>query len=226
MTDRSTQFDRADYAVRSSGPVPADKLDRIVEALSRCEAYLLPAAQAKLAAMFDRDTLLCLGFLVAVWGGLQFTPVGWLADALVTAAGLYSYAANVSELVEAGTHAALADRDEDLEKAAQEIAKALSDNVIDGLIAFIGGQAFKQLRRGVRGVRSRLLGRRFSAGGEKPLRLPGTKLVGLERSSVQLGEKKKQWEKAAEESAWIVALVGGVTFAAGTAIYVARRKRS
>lgn len=222
---RAAQFDRADYSVRDRGAVPSDGLDRIVEALSRCEAYLLPAARAKLAAMFDRDTLLCLAFLLAVWGGLHFSPVGWLADALVQAAGLAVYLVNAAALIQAGIHAAAAETDEQLEEAAKEMAQALTDNVIDGLLAFFGNGAFQGLRRLVRGIRTRLLGRRFAGGAEKPLRLPG-KLVALERGSVALGKKKKEWEKDAEDKAWLVALIGTGVFVSGGLVYLMRRRRS
>ncbi len=222
MTDRAADFDRADFKVRSPGPVPSEKLDRIVEALSRSRAFLVPAARERLAEMFDRDSLLCLAFLLAIWGGLQFTPIGWVADLLALGAGLYTMAEDAAELVKAGIQAADAETEPELEDAARATARALTDNAIDWLLALAANQAFKALRRAVRAVRSKLLGRRFSAGGEKPLRLP-ERAVQLERAGSYLGKKKKQLE-AGETAAIVVAAVSGALVIGGTAYYARRRR--
>ena len=225
MSDRAARFDRADFTVRSEVAAPSGALDRLLEALSRARSHLLPAAAARLSDLFDRDTLLAFAFLLALWLGLQFTPVGWLADGVVTAAGLLSWATDLEALVDAGRHALTAETDEDLDRAAEEIAKALTDDVIDAVIGVVGGRLFKRLRGWVGSVRGRLIGRRFSGGTEKPLSLSRTQFVGVVRGGERLAKEKKEWEKRAEDSAWMVAAAGGVILVIGGAVYFGRRNK-
>lgn len=223
MSDRAGRFDRADYATRArADEFPSGKLDRILEALTRSVDYLGPAARAKLDQIWDRDTALCLAFLLALWGGLQFTPAGPVADLVIAAAGLYSFVSDFAEIVKGAAQAADAESDEELDKAAQAMAKGLSDTAIDALIALVGGAVFAKLRGLIRAVRGRLLGRRFAGGSEKPLRLGG-KVTGFVETATYLAQKKKSFEQAADDWAWIAALTGGVLLVGGVIVYIGER---
>lgn len=219
---RVRRFDGFD-ASRRDPAVPEAALDRIVEALTRSRAYLPDAARAKLSELWDPDTLLAFGVLLALWAGSQFTPVGWLADAAIAAYGLYATGKNYLGLIQAAYQASQAESDEELELAAHALALAMTDTVVDAIAGLIGAAAFARLRRLLRVVRGRLLPRRFGSGGEKRLTL-GDRLVGtaagvtLERGSVELGKKKKEWQSGA---GWGLGVIGGALLVGGVVSVVA-----
>ncbi len=226
-SSRARKFDGFDRP-KSTPAVPEGGLDRIVEALYRTRNYLSKSAAEKLADLWNSDTALALGVLLAVWAGLQFTPVGWLADVLLAAAGLLSMISDFVELVKAARQAAAAETDGALNEAAQAMAAAITDSIADGIAALIGSWAFARLRRLTRVIRSRLLPRRFGSGTEQRLTLGertppaigkatvADKLigantgVGLAVASVELGKAKKEADHLGNGLGWGLAIVGGV----------------
>lgn len=182
------------------------------------EKYVAPAARAKLAELWDPDTLLGFAFLLALWAGFQFTPVGWLADVLLAAYGFYQLGADI---VKPAYQAATAETDAELEEAAQAMARGLTDATVDAIASLIGGLAFGKLRRLLRIVRKRLLPRRFGSATESRLRLPVRVIgagagAGLSHGSVALGQAKKEYEESAENALrWGAAIAGGLVLVGG-----------
>lgn len=217
---RTRRFDGFDRLAAEGPEVPEAGLDRILEALTRSRAYLPEALERKLMELWDPDTALALAVLLGLWAGLQFTPIGWLADLLAAAYGAASLGADLVHLVEASQHAASAQTDAELDAAAREMAQALTESAAEILAAILGGVLFARLRRLVRLARVKLLPRRFGRGTERALTL-GDRLVGasagvaLETGSPALGQKKKELERAADRLVWGLALAGGTLLVGG-----------
>lgn len=216
---RARQFDGFDRGTPAhTGAVPEAALDRIVEAATRMEKYVAPAVRAKLAELWDPDTLLGFAFLMALWAGFQFTPVGWLADVLLAAYGLYELGADI---VKPAYQAATAETDAQLEEAAQAMARGLTDATVDAIAALIGGLAFGKLRRLLRVVRKRILPRRFGRATESRLVLPARVIgvgagAGLAHGSIALGQAKKEYEESvADVLRWGAAIAGGLVLVGG-----------
>jgi hypothetical protein len=224
---RARRFDGFERLPIEGAAVPEAGLDRILEALTRSRAYLPQAIERKLAELWDSDTALALAVLLGLWAGLQFTPVGWLADLLAAAYGVASLGADLLHLVEASQHAASAETDSALDAAAREMAQALTESAAEILSAILGGVLFARLRRLVRLARVKLLPRRFGRGAERALTL-GDRLIGasagvsLETGSPALGQKKKELERSADRLTWKLALGGG-TLLVGGLVAISRR---
>jgi hypothetical protein len=222
-TNRARKFDGFDRPTEGTPAVPESGLDRILEALHRSRAYFPDAIKAKLSGLWDRDTALAFAVLLAVWAGLQFTAAGWLADLLIAAYGLASFAADLAEVVSAAVDATQAETDSALEDAAKELAASVTESSADVIAGLIGAALFARFRRLVRLARTRLLPRRFGGGMEAPLtladRLPlSTGFgagVGLEQGSEALGQAKKDLEHTWDWLGWGVAIAGGVVLVGG-----------
>ena len=220
---RARQFDGFDRRKPArNDAVPEAALDRILEAAMRMEKYVRPAVRAELAELWDTDTLLGFAFLLTLWAGFQFTPVGWLADVLLAGYGFYQLGADI---VKPAYQAATAETDAALEDAAQAMARGLTDATVDAVAALIGGMAFGKLRRLLRIVRKRLLPRRFAGAAETRLALPERTVgvgagAGLERGSVSLGNAKKDYEQSAAQVLSLgAALVGGLALVGGVVAF-------
>lgn len=217
---RTRRFDGFDRLAAEGPEVPEAGLDRILEALTRSRAYLPEALERKLAELWDPDTALALAVLLGLWAGLQFTPVGWLADLLAAAYGVASLGADLLHLIEASQHAASAQTDAELDAAAREMAQALTESATEIVAAILGGVLFARLRRLVRLARVKLLPRRFGRGTERALTL-GDRFIGasggvaLEAGSIALGQKKKELERSADRLVWGLALAGGTLLVGG-----------
>lgn len=216
---RARQFDGFDRRKPArNDAVPEAALDRILEAAMRMEKYVRPAVRAELAELWDTDTLLGFAFLLTLWAGFQFTPVGWLADVLLAGYGFYQLGADI---VKPAYQAATAETDAALEDAAQAMARGLTDATVDMIAALIGGLAFGKLRRLLRVVRKRLLPRRFAGAAETRLTLTDRVIgfgagAGLERGSIALGHVKKEYQQSvADALSWGAALVGGLALVGG-----------
>lgn len=215
---RVQRFDGFERSQPAPGLASESALDRILETIARSANYMPAAARAKLAELWDPDTALAFGFLLAVWIGVQFTPAGWLVDAALAAYGLYEAGKDFLGLAAAVVQASEAKTETELDAAARAFAAAMTDAVIDAFTAIVGAVAFARLRRLLRAVRSRLLPRRFGGAANRRLTLVD-RIVGAggavtaERAAIELGKKKKDWQRSVNWSLGIVGaaiLVGGV----------------
>lgn len=225
--------------------VPAGTLDRILECLMRSKKYLPAAALAKLSDLFSINTLIAFAVLLAIWGGLQFTPLGWLADAVLAA---YSGYQIFEPLYTAAVEASNAETNAALELSAQHMAAALSGGLLDLIVGLLASGAFDKLRRAIRGVRSSLLpeGSRFleeaetetakTPEGERPTE------KGKTRAEIESAKKSKALEVGRDIAVgaglgsgaialgktvpvWPLALGGAFLLIAGaTAVYAGARK--
>lgn len=134
-------------------------LDRIAEALKRALALLPTAAQAKLKELAEPDSLLGFAIVLGVWGGLQLTPFGIAADALLAAWGALELGKQGVELVAAGVQAADADSEDKLNAAAKRLAEALSALGIDLVASVVANPLFKTIRAAAKAARPRLAGK-------------------------------------------------------------------
>lgn len=219
-TSRARRFDGFERTAAQSPAVPESGLDRILEALTRSRAYVPQTVERKISELWDADTALAFAVLLGIWAGLQFTPVGWLADLLAAAYGVASLGFELLQLVEASQHAAAAQTESELDAAARELAQALTESAAEIIAALVGGVLFARLRRLVRLARVKLLPRRFGRGTETALTL-GDRLLGapagsaLQSGSPALGQKKKELERTADRLVWGLALAGGTLLVGG-----------
>lgn len=140
-------------AIGSRGELPDGGLARIKEALARAWSYLDDEARAKLAALQDEETLWALAVIVAVWGGFQLTPVGWIADAILAVVGAFAVTTDLIELLGGGADAVTANTPEQFDQAARRMAKGIAGLGIDFIAGIIGGTLLATLRRGIRWAR-------------------------------------------------------------------------
>ena len=225
---RARRFDGFDRPKTDAAQIPESGLDRILEALTRSRAYLPAATEAKLAELWDRDTALSFAVLLALWAGLQFTPVGWLADLLLAATGFLTMAGDLVELVLAAKAASDAETDEQLDQSARQLASALTASAADVVAGVIGGVAFSKLRRLVKLSRAKLLPRRFAGGSEGRLTLSEVMTasasgVALERVSIAAAKKKKELEAEASSVLWAAGAAAGAVILVGGLVALARR---
>jgi len=141
----------------SAPPVPDAALDRFLEAMWRSRKYLSAEKQRKIDELWNLDTFVAFGFLVLVWAGFQFTPIGWIADAALAAYGAYQIGGTLLEFLGAAKDAAYATTDQALELAAKQLAHAMSDAVVDIIAAILGAAAFGRLRGLLRSWRGKIL---------------------------------------------------------------------
>lgn len=159
----------AEVAQSSGPPLPEGGLDRIYEALVRCQKYLPASALAKLKELFDPNTLLAFVVLLAIWAGFQFVPVaGSIIDVALFALGAYGIGKDLSGVIAAGAQAAQASTDAELEAAAKALAQSMTDSVVDAIALVLGATAFAKLRAVVRGIRGRLLPKRAALESSSP----------------------------------------------------------
>jgi hypothetical protein len=209
-------------------PVPDAGFDRLLEALWRSRKYLDAEKARKIDELWSIDTFIAFGVLLALWGGLQLTPVGWLADTALAIYGTYQLGSTLGSLLAAAKEAWVAVTDQALELAAQHLAHAMSDTVVDVIAAILGAALFGRLRGLIKPLRARLLpkGSRFlEAEGSPRLKpeepAPRPKAldiavgagvgVGLTHGAVALGGNPWPWV------AGIVALAGVGLLIAGLA---------
>jgi hypothetical protein len=192
-------------------------LDAILEALERSQAYLAPAAKAKLAELWSTDTLLAFAVLLGGWAGLQFTPIGWLADLGFALAGFGAAAADLYAVIKACSQAMQAQTDAEMDDAAKAMAAGFTEGAIDVIAGIVGGALFSRFRRLVQAARFRLLPGRFQP--PKTGRLTWAERwsgksagVTLERGSRELGKRAKDWRRALN---WSLGITGAVAVTAG-----------
>jgi len=209
---------RFDGPERSPEPdVPEAGLDGIFEALLRCKKYLPQTAVSKLAELWDLDTALAFAFLLALWAGLQFTPIGWLGDLALVAYGFYGFASDLGALIAAALQAMDAKNEAEMEAAAKAMAAGFTDTVISVVAGLLGGALFTRFRRLVKVVRAKLLPGRFKTpeGGKITWgeRWAGrTSGVALEKGTVEVKKRAKNWRNALN---WGLPAIGIAALAAG-----------
>lgn len=188
--DRIARFDGFDRSPKEP-QIPTEALDRVLEALVRSRKYLPAAATEKLAALWDVDTFAAFVFLLCLWAGVQFTPIGWLADLALLGYGVYGIGGDIKALIDAGSLAKDAKDETQIDQAARAMAAALSDASIDAVAAIIGGALFSRLRKALRPVRGRLFPRLAGVVGG----------VALERGAAEGARQKKKLERKAMDLA-------------------------
>ena len=141
-----------------ANPIPSGSIDRIELALTKALALLPGDARAKLSALTDPSTLLGFAVVLGVWGGLQLTPFGVAADALLSAWGLLSLGAAAVELVRAAMAAAESETETQLDASAARLSKALIEVGIDLIAMVIANPVFKAVKKGAEAVRGTLKG--------------------------------------------------------------------
>jgi hypothetical protein len=232
----------ADVAANTSGVVPEAALDRILEALWRCRKYLDAEKNKKLDELFNVDTLLAFGVLLAGWIGLHLTPIGWIGDYVLGAIGAYGLGQTAFELKDAAVEAAHASTDAALELAAQHMAHACTDAVVDVISLILGGLLFGKLRSLLRGFRTRILpkGSRFldmpegrvTESAERPAsegEKPGTRAtdyavgagvgVGMTHAAPPLGDALEKFRLLP----WVLVGIAGTGLVIGGAVAMSRR---
>ncbi len=135
---------------------PENRLERIELALKRAVELLPTAARAQLAELADPETIFGFAVVLGVWGGLQLTPLGVVADTVLAAYGALSLGADGLELIRAGIEASEATSDAALEKAAQRLSKALVSVGVDVIAGAVANPLFKQVKKLAGGLRSAL----------------------------------------------------------------------
>lgn len=151
----------AEQAQSGGPPLPEGGLDRIYEALVRCQKYLPASALAKLGELFDPNTLLAFVVLLAIWAGFQFVPIaGEIISGALFFLGAYGIGKDLSGVIAAGAQAAHASTDAELEAAAKALAQSMTESVVDVIALVLGATAFARLRSIVRGIRGRLVPKR------------------------------------------------------------------
>ncbi len=146
-------------AQRTPSPLPVravsslDAAERFEAVLRKVPPYLPASMRAEFSRLLEPEVLAVAAGVLAVWGAAHFTPVGWIADALMVAAGgvLLGLAAfqAASLFAEAIALTVRAKTDADLELAARRFADA---------IALVGVAAFVALlvKGGARAARGRV----------------------------------------------------------------------
>lgn len=135
---------------------PENRLERIELALKRAVELLPTAARAQLAELADPETIFGFAVVLGVWGGLQLTPLGTVADVVLAAYGALSLGADGLELIRAGIEASEATSDAALEKAAQRLSKSLVSVGVDVIAGAVANPLFKQVKKLAGGLRSAL----------------------------------------------------------------------
>lgn len=135
---------------------PDNRLERIELALSKAVKLLPADARTKLAALADPETIFGFAVVLGVWGGLQLTPLGPVADAVLAAYGTLELGADGLELIRAGIEASEATSEAALDKAAQRLSKALVSVGVDLIAGAIANPLFKQIKNIAKGLRSTL----------------------------------------------------------------------
>ncbi len=155
---------------------PENRLERIEEALSRALEKMPADARAKLKELSDPENILGLAVVLGIWGGLQLTPVGAVADTVLAAYGALSLGQDGIEMIGAAIEASDATDDALLDKAAARLSKAIVAVGVDAIAAAVANPLFKGVRKIASAAKGALKGAKIERGASK---IPGVAKTAL-----------------------------------------------
>lgn len=188
---------------------PENRLDRIEAALKRAVELLPAAAREKLRELTDPETIFGFAVVLGVWGGLQLTPLGGLADVILTAYGALSLGADGIELIRAGIEASEATNQAALEKAAQRLSKALVAVGVDVIATAISSSVFKSVKKLASSLKNGLREAKIerAASAVPGVATPAMAGVGAVNAAPKVGSAAVTFLKFAVPSAGVVLLL-------------------
>jgi len=121
--------------------------ERMQAAIERAGPLVGPDTAAKLKGFFSKEALVGLGAFATLGVVAQFSPIGWIADLAVIGVGAlvvvgalalgYDIVGGLNDLKDFVTISRSAQNEQDLDNAAQHLAKAVSTLGIDTIQAIV-----------------------------------------------------------------------------------------